>query len=233
MALARDQDHRCCTGRREAPLCYEAYRRLMQKLRGASTERPPGSTSRSRRRGRAGSSGPDVTVYGITTARRSQQADVSTRARRYMISMTIRLVCFVAAFAFYGHWYAWVAALGAVFLPYVAVLMANAGRERRAEPPTAMMPSGTGAGPGGTGQPSAPRALTAVPRRTTPASDPWSDPRSAPPTSASSASSGEPRWQHSYTAPTTSRPHDPHDPDLRARDGAPRPGHGTRRARAS
>ncbi len=122
-----------------------------------------------------------------------------------MISMTVRLLCFVLAFVLYGHWYAWVAAVGAVFLPYVAVLMANAGRERRSEPPTAMMAAGTGggtgdgAGHGGSGAP-APRAIAAVPSRTVPASDPWADPRSAPPLRGAG-------WQHSYAAPSSPRPH--------------------------
>lgn len=198
---------------------------------------PSSEASRSSAKGRPGRPGKaaaatkdDVAVYGITSARRSQQADVHTRARRYMISMTIRLVCFIAAFVFYGHWYAWVAAIGAVFLPYVAVLMANAGRERKAEPPTAMMAAGTGAGTGGPVGVPAPRAITAVPRRTTPASDPWSDPRSAPPGSPA----GEPRWQHSYAAPGSARAHTSDESRALPASRAPsRAARGKRRTNAS
>ncbi len=195
-------------------------------LRASSGASRSSTKDRSGRPGKAAAAKDEVAVYGITSARRSQQADVHTRARRYMISMTVRLVCFIAAFVFYGHWYAWVAALGAVFLPYVAVLMANAGRERKAEPPTAMMAAGTGAGTGGPAGAPAPRAITAVPRRTTPASDPWTDPRSAPPSSPT----GEPRWQHSYAAPGAARPHAANESRSL---GAPRPARTKRRTNAS
>ena len=146
-------------------------------------------------------------VYGITTARTGQHDDVGKRARRYMVSMTIRLVCLVLAFVFFGSWEAWVFAGGAVVLPYVAVLMANAGRERPASPPTAMMSAEASRSRGpARPQPSPVRSIGAVPARTTPAADPWADPRVAP------RGPGQPRtgpsgaaWQHSY-APPDERP---------------------------
>ncbi|PWJ50678.1 Protein of unknown function [Quadrisphaera granulorum] len=48
---------------------------------------------------------------------------------RYGITMGIRVLCFGLIFVLDGPW-RWVAAIGAIFLPYVAVLIANAGRER-------------------------------------------------------------------------------------------------------
>lgn len=48
---------------------------------------------------------------------------------KYSITMGIRVLCFGLIFVLPGPW-RWVAAVGAVFLPYVAVLIANAGRER-------------------------------------------------------------------------------------------------------
>lgn len=67
-------------------------------------------------------------VHAITGARRSLSADIRARQTRYLTSMTIRTVCFVLAIMTDG----WLRALffvGALVLPYVAVVMANAGRE--------------------------------------------------------------------------------------------------------
>ena len=143
-------------------------------------------------------------VYAVTTARTGQHDDVNKRARRYMVSMTIRLVCLVLAFVFFGSWEAWVFAAGAVVLPYVAVIMANSGRERPASPPTAMMsPEASRAGQGAP-QPQPVRSIGAVPPRTTPAPDPWADPRTAPrPAGPARAprTGGAGSWQHSYAPP--------------------------------
>ncbi len=62
----------------------------------------------------------------ITTAATSPQADISARQRRYVISMAIRTVCFVAAILVGPGWLRWVLVAAAVLLPYVAVVMANA-----------------------------------------------------------------------------------------------------------
>jgi uncharacterized membrane protein len=63
----------------------------------------------------------------ITTATRSHSEDIGARQRRYVISMAIRTVCFVLAVVSIGHWFMWVF-IGASFaLPYVAVVLANAG----------------------------------------------------------------------------------------------------------
>ena len=51
----------------------------------------------------------------------------AARQRRYLISMAIRTLCFILAVVSIGHWFMWVFLVGAVFLPYVAVVMANAG----------------------------------------------------------------------------------------------------------
>ena len=65
----------------------------------------------------------------ITTATRSRREDVARRQKRYLISMGIRTLCFVLAVLFMGHWVMWLFLTAAVFLPYVAVVMANAGAE--------------------------------------------------------------------------------------------------------
>ncbi len=61
----------------------------------------------------------------ITTAATSHHEDIAARQRRYVISMTIRTVCFVAAVAVGPGWLRWVLVAAALLLPYVAVVMAN------------------------------------------------------------------------------------------------------------
>ena len=63
----------------------------------------------------------------ITTATRSHHEDIAIRQRRYVISMGIRTVCFVLAVVFMGHWFMWVLIAASFVLPYVAVILANAG----------------------------------------------------------------------------------------------------------
>lgn len=62
----------------------------------------------------------------ITTAASSRADEISQRQRRYLISMGIRTACFLGAVAAGDNWLRWVLFAGAVFLPYVAVVMANA-----------------------------------------------------------------------------------------------------------
>lgn len=50
---------------------------------------------------------------------------MAMRQRRYLISMTIRTLSFVAAVAVGPGWLRWVLIAAAVFLPYVAVVLAN------------------------------------------------------------------------------------------------------------
>jgi Mn2+/Fe2+ NRAMP family transporter len=62
----------------------------------------------------------------ITTAAESRSADIAARQRRYVISMAIRTVCFVAAILVGPGWLRWVLVAAALLLPYIAVVMANA-----------------------------------------------------------------------------------------------------------
>jgi hypothetical protein len=65
----------------------------------------------------------------ITTAASSRDADIAARQKRYLLSMTLRSLCFVgaivAALAHIG-WLWPILIAGALILPYVAVVMANA-----------------------------------------------------------------------------------------------------------
>ena len=67
-------------------------------------------------------------VYDITAAPASLTRDPAGRQRRYFISMMIRTACFLLTVILPSP-YRWFALLGAVTLPYIAVVVANAGRE--------------------------------------------------------------------------------------------------------
>lgn len=71
----------------------------------------------------------DEGVYSITSARRALSEDLHDRNVRYLVSMSIRTVCFLLAFVVTGP-LRWVFIVGAVVIPYIAVVMANAGREQ-------------------------------------------------------------------------------------------------------
>jgi hypothetical protein len=70
----------------------------------------------------------DPPVYTITGAQRALSQEQTGRTRRYLISMGIRTFCVIAAIVVPG-WPRWVLIAGAITLPYLAVVMANAGRE--------------------------------------------------------------------------------------------------------
>ena len=70
----------------------------------------------------------DDDVYDITSAQKSLSSDQPGRQRRYFISMMIRTDCFILAVVLPSP-FRWIALAGAVFLPYIAVVVANAGRE--------------------------------------------------------------------------------------------------------
>ncbi|KUH37164.1 MULTISPECIES: DUF3099 domain-containing protein [Streptomyces] len=70
-------------------------------------------------------------VFTITGARQGLADDVRGRQRRYVISMTVRTLAVIAAAALWNverHVAVVALVLGAV-VPYVAVVIANAGRE--------------------------------------------------------------------------------------------------------
>jgi hypothetical protein len=91
-------------------------------------------------------------VPRITSARRTLTEDVDRRTHRYLVSMSIRTVCLVLAVLVEGP-LRWVLLAGAIVLPYVAVVLANAGREPDRAPdallPPTDAPSEITAGPEG------------------------------------------------------------------------------------
>lgn len=72
----------------------------------------------------------DHDVVRITDAREAHSDDLDARISRYLISMLIRTVCVVLVVVIDSPW-RWLFAVGAVGLPYLAVVMANTGRTAR------------------------------------------------------------------------------------------------------
>lgn len=94
---------------------------------------------------------PEKPVQSVTDVAASPAADRADRMRRYLTAMGLRGLCFVGAVLTSG-WLRWGFVAGAVVLPYIAVVLANA----------------VGPGRGGTGRTkvdprsSQPQALTGV-----------------------------------------------------------------------
>lgn len=58
--------------------------------------------------------------------------DIAYRQRRYLIMMAIRALCFFASVLMFVNHLGWIAifpVIGAVIIPYIAVVFANGGRE--------------------------------------------------------------------------------------------------------
>jgi predicted tellurium resistance membrane protein TerC len=70
----------------------------------------------------------DPEVHRITEAGAALSDDQASRTRRYLVAMAIRTACVVGAVVAPSPW-RWILCVGAVILPYIAVVMANAGRE--------------------------------------------------------------------------------------------------------
>ncbi len=71
----------------------------------------------------------------VTSVPRAPRDENHARVRTYVITMGIRMLCFVLAVLVtpYG-WYTWVFCAGAIFLPYIAVVLANAGSDGKITP---------------------------------------------------------------------------------------------------
>ncbi|MGW2688445.1 DUF3099 domain-containing protein [Streptomyces sp. NPDC001414] len=82
--------------------------------------------------------GGGVQVFRITGARTGLAEDVRARQRRYVISMSVRTVSVILAATLWNveRYVAVVALVLGALLPYVAVVIANAGRERPASLPS-------------------------------------------------------------------------------------------------
>ncbi|WP_053089914.1 DUF3099 domain-containing protein [Kocuria sp. HSID16901] len=63
-------------------------------------------------------------VHTITGAQAPHSEGIDHRMKRYALQMGLRIVCLIVAVAFDG-WIRWVAVVGVVVLPWVAVVLAN------------------------------------------------------------------------------------------------------------
>jgi hypothetical protein len=71
-------------------------------------------------------------VHLVTQARRPLSEDITYRQHRYLLMMGIRTLCFaIAIVLFVAHlrWLILIPAVGAIIIPYIAVIFANGGRE--------------------------------------------------------------------------------------------------------
>ena len=71
-------------------------------------------------------------VHLVTQARRPLSEDIRYRQHRYLLMMAIRTACFaIALVMFVNHMglLVLIPAIGAVLIPYFAVIFANGGRE--------------------------------------------------------------------------------------------------------
>jgi predicted tellurium resistance membrane protein TerC len=66
----------------------------------------------------------DTAVHSITDAATAHSEDMHRRMMQYALAMGIRLVCLILIFVVDG-WFKLVMVAGAVFLPWVAVVIAN------------------------------------------------------------------------------------------------------------
>jgi Protein of unknown function (DUF3099) len=71
-------------------------------------------------------------VHLVTQAQRPLSEDIRYRQHRYLLMMAIRTICFGAAVIMFVNHLGWLVAIpaaGAIFIPYIAVVFANGGRE--------------------------------------------------------------------------------------------------------
>ena len=68
----------------------------------------------------------------ITNARIATSDEMSSRVKSYSITMAFRTACFIAMIFVPGVW-RWILFAGAVFLPYIAVLLANQAHQRSSD----------------------------------------------------------------------------------------------------
>lgn len=64
----------------------------------------------------------------VTSLPRAPRDEARSRVRHYVITMSIRMICFVLMFVVQPMgWWTWVFGIAAAVLPYIAVVFANAG----------------------------------------------------------------------------------------------------------
>src|SRR5664279_5957421 len=94
--------------------------------------------------------GPDGTLEGkagavqqvhlVTSARPGHSREMAGRSRRYLISMAVRVVCLILAIFVLTGWLRLVGVAAAVVLPWIAVVVANAGPASDRDEPNFVSP---------------------------------------------------------------------------------------------
>jgi hypothetical protein len=69
----------------------------------------------------------------ISSAKFAHSEEMPGRMKKYLISMLIRTACFIGAI-FTDGVLRWILIAGSVILPYIAVVIANAGQEQNFQP---------------------------------------------------------------------------------------------------
>lgn len=82
-------------------------------------------------------------VQSITDLPQAPAEEQADRARKYLVMMAVRTVCFLLVFVVDGWWRV-VPVVLATVLPYIAVVVANAVGSRGAAPAQPVAPVGTG-----------------------------------------------------------------------------------------
>lgn len=77
-------------------------------------------------------------VHNITDAPTAHTDEMRQRMIKYAVAMGIRMVCLVLIFILPG-WFKLIAVAGAVFLPWVAVIIANGGSDTMNEHSNALL----------------------------------------------------------------------------------------------
>jgi hypothetical protein len=75
----------------------------------------------------------------VTTAAKSPLQERRERERRYLLTMGLRVLCFIAAIVLFAvglRWVGLIAAAGSLVLPWVAVVAANAAPRRTSGTPS-------------------------------------------------------------------------------------------------
>lgn len=94
-------------------------------------------------------------AQSATSLPRAPRDEIGARSTRYLVLMGIRVACFILMVVItpYG-WYTWVLGAAAIFLPYIAVVLANVGEEarrNRREDPERALPAAPAAPPPASG----------------------------------------------------------------------------------
>lgn len=96
-------------------------------------------------------------TQSATSLPQAPRDDADSRFAKYALTMGIRMVCFIAMVLVTPYsWYTWIFAAGAIFLPYIAVVVANVGADSRRpapENPERMLAAPTPAPPADTAAP--------------------------------------------------------------------------------